>query len=69
MRRALHRRRLMRQGYDRTRTWRRSYLRKARQEPHELVESAGGIFGRVVGRDQLCAVLMEDLRDSSAPCC
>ncbi|MFB7927814.1 NACHT domain-containing protein [Streptomyces sp. NPDC056039] len=42
---------------------RRAYLRKARREPHELVETAGGIFGRVVGRDQLCAVLMEDLRD------
>ncbi|MEU0388646.1 NACHT domain-containing protein [Streptomyces chartreusis] len=148
MRRALHRRRLMRQGYDRTRTWRvrksggyvallvltflgallllflavtavitigredafdspvrwvdgqckpdpfsctvlqslfmpfltlalatvtylffrfshvrRAYLRKARLEPHELVETAGGLFGRVVGRDQLCSVLMEDLRD------
>ncbi|MEU6911742.1 NACHT domain-containing protein [Streptomyces olindensis] len=42
---------------------RRAYLRKARLEPHELVETAGGIFGRVVGRDQLCSVLMEDLRD------
>ncbi|MFE6520775.1 NACHT domain-containing protein [Streptomyces sp. NPDC057794] len=42
---------------------RRAYLNKARWEPHELVETAGGIFGRVVGRDQLCAVLMEDLRD------
>lgn len=42
---------------------RRAYLRKARQAPHELVETAGGIFGKVVGRDQLCSVLMEDLRD------
>ncbi len=42
---------------------RRAYLRKARLDPHELVETAGGIFGRVVGRDQLCSILMEDLRD------
>jgi hypothetical protein len=42
----------------------RAYLRKARDEPHELVETAGDIFGEVVGRDQLCAVLMEDLQDS-----
>lgn len=27
---------------------RRAYLRKARPEPHALVETAGGIFGRVV---------------------
>jgi hypothetical protein len=43
---------------------RRAYLKKARETPHELVETAGDIFGEVVGRDQLCAVLMEDLQDS-----
>ncbi|MGW7052278.1 hypothetical protein [Streptomyces sp. NPDC054887] len=43
---------------------RTAYLKKAREQPHELVETAGGIFGRVVGRDQLCEVLMEDQRDS-----
>lgn len=43
---------------------RRAYLRKAREEPHELVETAGGVFGKVVGRDQLCEVLMEDQRDT-----
>ncbi|MDQ0798065.1 hypothetical protein [Streptomyces sp. B1I3] len=42
---------------------RRVYQRKARQAPHELVETAGSIFGMVVGRDQLCAVLVEELRD------
>ncbi len=42
---------------------RRAYLRKARDTPHELVETAGDIFGEVVGRDQLCAVLMGDLQD------
>ena len=41
----------------------RTYQRKAGQAPHDLVETAGSIFGTVVGRDQLCAVLMEDLRD------
>ncbi|MBT2489699.1 NACHT domain-containing protein [Streptomyces sp. ISL-96] len=40
------------------------YLKKAREKPHELVETAGGIFGKVVGRDQLCEILMEDQRDS-----
>ncbi|WP_431040614.1 NACHT domain-containing protein [Streptomyces sp. P1-3] len=43
---------------------RRTYFKKAREAPHELVETAGGIFGKVVGRDQLCEVLMEDLRNS-----
>ncbi|MET7458001.1 ATP-binding protein [Streptomyces sp. NPDC005574] len=42
----------------------RAYLRKARETPRDMVQTAGGIFGRVVGRDQLCEVLMEDLRDS-----
>ncbi|WP_241827017.1 ATP-binding protein [Streptomyces graminilatus] len=42
----------------------RAYLRKAVEAPQDLVETAGGIFGRVVGRDQLCEVLMEDLWDS-----
>lgn len=41
-----------------------AYLRKARETPHELVETAGEIFGEVVGRDQLCAVLMADLQDT-----
>jgi hypothetical protein len=43
---------------------RRAYLKKAREAPHELVETAGDIFGEVVGRDQLCAVLIADLQDS-----
>lgn len=42
---------------------RRTYLKKAREGPHKLVETAGDIFGKVVGRDQLCQVLMEDLRN------
>jgi hypothetical protein len=43
---------------------RRAYLKKAREDPHELVETAGDVFGEVVGRDQLCAVLTGDLQDS-----
>lgn len=42
---------------------RKAYQKKALESPHELVETAGDIFGEVVGRDQLCAVLMEDLQD------
>jgi hypothetical protein len=41
-----------------------AYLKKAEESPRDLVQTAGGIFGRVVGREQLCDVLMEDLRDS-----
>jgi hypothetical protein len=40
-----------------------AYLRKARDCPHELVETAGDVFGEVVGRDQLCGVLVGDLQD------
>jgi NACHT domain len=43
---------------------RRAYQKKAQKAPHELVETAGDIFGEVVGRDQLCAVLMADQHDS-----
>ncbi|GAB2755475.1 hypothetical protein [Streptomyces bullii] len=50
--------------FFRFRRVRRAYAGKAVGSPVDLVETAGGIFGRVVGRDQLCDVLMEDLRDS-----
>jgi len=42
---------------------RRHYHRRAVVDPHELVPTAGPIFGKIVGRDDLCRVLMEDLRD------
>jgi hypothetical protein len=42
---------------------RRPYLRKAREAPHQLVDTAGSIIGEVVGRDELCHVMIEDLRD------
>jgi hypothetical protein len=37
------------------------YVKKARQHPQELVQTAGSIIGEVVGRDQLCQVIIEDL--------
>ena len=41
---------------------RRRYLRLARRKPRELVPTAGTIIGEIVGRDQLCRAVMEDLR-------
>ncbi len=50
------------------RFWRmdRRYRAKARQHARELVPTAGPIFGKIVGRDDLCRVLMEDLRDGGS---
>jgi hypothetical protein len=47
------------------RFWRaeRRYRARARRDARDLVPTAGPIFGRIVGRDDLCRVLMEDLRD------
>jgi hypothetical protein len=47
----------------RLRRVRRPYQRRAREKPQLVVETAGRIIGHVVGRDQLCQVLIEDLRD------
>ena len=44
---------------------RRPYVRKARDEPHNVVQTAGSMIGEVVGRDELCHVMIEDLRDPS----
>ncbi|MFD8224528.1 NACHT domain-containing protein [Streptomyces massasporeus] len=41
---------------------RRYYLHKAKRHPDELVKP-GSIIGTVVGRDQLCDALMNDLQD------
>jgi hypothetical protein len=48
------------------RFWRmdRRYRAKARQQARDLVPTAGPIFGEIVGRDDLCRVLMEDLHDA-----
>lgn len=43
----------------------RPYVRKARDEPHNVVQTAGSMIGEVVGRDELCHVMIEDLRDPS----
>jgi hypothetical protein len=50
------------------RFWRmdRRYRAKARQHARDLVPTAGPIFGKIVGRDDLCQVLMEDLRDGGS---
>ena len=41
----------------------RPYMRKARDESHNVVQTAGSMIGEVVGRDELCNVIIEDLRD------
>jgi hypothetical protein len=41
----------------------RPFVRKAREKPREVVQTAGSIIGEVVGRDELCNVMIEDLRD------
>lgn len=41
----------------------RPYMRRARNEPHRVVQTAGSMIGQVVGRDELCHVLIEDIRD------
>jgi hypothetical protein len=46
----------------RLRRVRRPYERRARERPSEVVDTAGRIIGEVVGRDELCRVLIEDLR-------
>jgi len=41
----------------------RRYRAKARTESRELVPTAGAIIDQVVGRDELCEVIMADLHD------
>jgi hypothetical protein len=47
------------------RGWRlkRPVVRKARQDPRGLVPTAGTIVGRVVGRKELCLVIMQGIRE------
>jgi hypothetical protein len=49
--------------YWRTRRVKRPFVRAARENPTEFVETAGDIVGDVVGRDDLCEVVQADLRD------
>ncbi len=44
---------------------RRRYLRTARARPQDVVPTAGSIIGDVVGRDELCRVMIADVRDPS----
>ncbi len=39
-------------------------VRKAKTKPHQLVETATPDIGEIVGRDQLCRVIMEDIHHS-----
>jgi hypothetical protein len=41
----------------------RPYVRKAREKPQDVVLTAGSMIGEVVGRDELCHVMIADLRD------
>jgi NACHT domain len=43
---------------------RRRYLRAARSRPQDVVPTAGSIIGDVVGRDELCRVMIADMRDA-----
>lgn len=50
--------------------WRLSGIRRplvdaAKRRPAEFVETAGNIVGEVIGRDDLCQVLEDDLRDGA----
>jgi hypothetical protein len=43
----------------------RPYVRKARDDPLAVVPTAGRIIDQVVGRDELCRVMIQDLSDPS----
>jgi NACHT domain len=44
---------------------RRQYLHTARAKPQDMVPTAGSVIGDVVGRDELCRVMIADVRDTS----
>ena len=48
---------------------RRRYLGAARTRPQDVVPTAGNIIGDVVGRDELCRVMIADLRAMYYSCC
>lgn len=43
----------------------RPLVKRAKEQPTELVETAGEIVGSVVGRDDVCNVLLDNLRESN----
>jgi len=42
---------------------RRYYARQAREHPEQLVQTAGSLVDKVVGRDQVCDAIMNNLHD------
>src|SRR6266568_4950456 len=48
--------------FYRLRYVRRPVVRKAKRRPQDLVQTAAGSIGTIVGRDELCRVIMEDIR-------
>lgn len=42
---------------------RRYYVRRAREHPEQLVQTAGSLMDQVVGRDQVCDAIMNNLHD------
>ena len=49
--------------FYRLRQVRRPFVKRALDEPRRLVQTAGTIIGNVVGRDELCNVIMDDLKE------
>lgn len=49
--------------FVRLRRVRRPYVKRAKTETRALVQTAGTIIGEVVGRDEVCNVIMDDLRE------
>jgi hypothetical protein len=47
----------------RLRRLRRPYVLRAQRSPRDVVPTAGTIIGEVVGRDELCNVIIDDVRD------
>jgi hypothetical protein len=43
----------------------RPYKARAENKPFELVPTAGSIVGEIVGRDEICEVIIDDLRNSA----
>jgi hypothetical protein len=41
----------------------RPYVRSARERPGEVVQTAGSLISEVVGRDELCETIIQDLHD------
>jgi hypothetical protein len=41
------------------------YKSRAEKKPFELVPTAGSIVGEIVGRDEICEVIIDDLRNSA----